>query len=507
MIQVEDYEQVRRAFFIENKSLRQIEQEFGHCRRTIKKALASPEPPGYTLTVPRAAPKLGPFKEQVDRLLDENETLPRKQRYTAHQIYKQLQAAGYTGSESSVQSYVAQRRKDQRRPAIYLPLEFDPGVDAQVDWGEAEAILGGERLTAQLFVARLNYSRRLFVRAYPTQRQEAFFEGHGLAFHHWGGVPERISYDNLTVAVRRVLEGHTREEQKAFVVFRSYYLFASHFCTPGQGHEKGGVESAVGYVRRNFLTPPPQVADFEALNALLLSACLEDDARRVDRQPLTIGEAWALERPKLRPLPRHDYACCVTIPVTLNPYGQVAFETNRYSVPADRARRQLILKAYPFWIEISNGDECLARHPRCYGHKQDIFDPLHYLPLLEERPGAFEHARPMRQWRAVWPPAYEELLARLTAQGDKNGEITREFVRILSLHRDYPAELVEQAITQALAYGCPHLEGVRLCLHHLQSPDPQPAALDLSTRPELAEVGNQPIVLAAYEQLLTEVAP
>jgi transposase len=246
MLQVEDYEQMRQAFFVEGKSLRQIEREFGHCRRTLKKALAAPEPPGSRLKVPRAAPKLGPVQEQIDRLLAENETLPRKRGYTARQIFKRVQAAGYAGSESRIQSYVARWRKDRRRPAIYLPLEFDPGRDAQVDWGEAEAILAGERVTVQLFVARLNYSRRLFVRAYPRQRQEAFLEGHVLAFHHWGGVPERISYDNLTLAVRRVLEGHTREEQRAFVAFRSHYLFASHFCTPGQGHEKGGVESAVG---------------------------------------------------------------------------------------------------------------------------------------------------------------------------------------------------------------------------------------------------------------------
>jgi hypothetical protein len=320
-------------------------------------------------------------------------------------------------------------------------------------------------------------------------------------------VPRRLAYDNLTAAVRRVLTGHSRQEQQAFVVFRSHHLFASHFCTPGQGHEKGGVEHGVGFGRRNFLVPVPAVASFTELNGLLLAECQADDARQVEGQPLTIGEAWAQEKSALLPLPVGDFPCCLTRPVHLTPYSQVEFETNRYSVPVDKAQRQLVLKAYPFQVEILYLDEVLARHPRSYGRGQDIFDPLHYLPLLEERPGAFEHARPMRQWRAVWPPAYEALLARLMAQGDKNGEITREFVRILSLHRDYPAELVEQAITQALAYGCPHLEGVRLCLHHLQSPDPQPAALDLSTRPELAEVGNQPIVLAAYEQLLAEATP
>jgi hypothetical protein len=387
---------------------------------------------------------------------------------------------------------------------VYIPLEFDPGTDAQVDWGEAIAIVADQRTTAQVFFMRLCYSRRLFVMAFPAQKQEAFFEGHVRAFHHFQGVPQRISYDNLKVAVQRILEGRTRQEQQKFTVFRSHYLFESHFCTPGQGHEKGRVEGGVGFGRRNFMVPPPNVASFDELNAHLLAACLEDDERCVDRQPMAIGEAWEVEKPYLLQLPEKDFECCVVDAVTLNGFGQVEFETNRYSVPAEDAYRNLVIKAYPFRVDVLHLDNVIASHPRCYGKKQDILDPLHYLPLLEQRPGAFDHAKPIRRWRESWPPAYERLLARLREQWP-DGKGVQEFVRILRLHEEHPAELIVQAVEQALAYGCIHLDGVQLCLRQLVEPEPLMSAIDLSAWPELAEVGSQALDLRLYDELLERV--
>jgi transposase len=241
MISVERREQIRRAYFVDDKSMRKIAKELRCSRNTVKKAIASPEGEPYTLTSPRSAPVLGSYTKQIDELLAESEQMPRKQRYTGHKIYELIQAEGYTGSESGVRRYIGQRRREKRRPKVYLPLEFDPGTDGQVDWGEAVAVIAGERVTVQVFVMRLNYSRKLFVRAYPTQKQECFLDAHVQAFHFFGGVPHRISYDNLKTAVVRILEGRNRQEQRTFVVFRSHYLFESHFCTPGKGNEKGGV--------------------------------------------------------------------------------------------------------------------------------------------------------------------------------------------------------------------------------------------------------------------------
>ncbi|MHC4752296.1 MAG: IS21 family transposase [Planctomycetota bacterium] len=497
---VEEIEQIRRAYFLENKSMRQIAREMEISRNTVRKALdrASWE---YTLSKPRPVPVLGPYKERINELLAENARLPRKQRYTSHLIYQAIHSEGYTGAESTVRRYVGQQRREKKARDVYLPLEYDPGTDAQVDWGEAIVIMCGEPVTVELFMMRLCYSRRMFVMAFPFQKQEAFLEGHVCAFHHFGGVPHRLTYDNLTTAVLRVLKGKNRKEQETFISFRSHYLYESNFCTPGQAHEKGGIEHGVGYARRNFLVPPPEVNSFEELNAHLLAACLGDDSRCIHGQEKTIKENWGMEKAHLLPLPEWDYQCCVTRSVHVNPYSQAEYETNRYSVPVDAAYRDLVLKAYPFQVEILHQDQVLATHPRCFGRNQDVIEPSHYLPLLEQRPGAFQHAKPMRRWREQLPPVYEQLLESLRDSYEGNHGI-REFLKILKLHGEYPVQIVEQAVTLALEYGCLHVDGVRLCLHQLLNPETPVPSLDLTDCPRLAGVGSQSVDLSCYQQLL-----
>lgn len=502
MLSVEHCEAIRRAYYVEQKSVRQIARELRCSRKTVDKALASATPATYTRTVPYASPKLGPFKQRIAELLAEREQQPPKQRYTSTRIYQLLRAEGYQGSPARLRGYLGSLHWRQPRPRSFFPLEFDPGQDAQVDWGEAIAVIAGVRVTIQLFVLRLCFSHLTFAMAFPTQRQEAFFLGHVLAFRFFGGVPHRLSYDNLTTAVKKVLTGHTRIEQAAFITFRSHYLFASHFCTVGEGHEKGQVEHGVGYVRRNFLVPIPVVDSFAVLNAHLLAKCEEERARTVHGEEQPIGVRWQQERPTLRPHPAHDLPCCVTVEATRTPYSQVIFETNRYSVPVDRGGSQLTLRAYPFQVEILDREQVLARHPRSYAREQDLFDPLHYLPLLEQRPGAFEHAKPIRRWRETWPPCYSALLERLR-QRDGDGPGLRSFIQVLQLHQHYPAPLIAQAITEALTLGAIHLEGVRLCLHQLQAPDALPPSLDLAQQPQLAQIGAQPLDLTCYDQLLT----
>lgn len=502
MLSVEQREAIRRAYYVEQKSVRQIARELHCSRKSVDKALVSASPTAYTRTAPYASPKLGPFKQRITELLAEREQQPPKQRYTSTRLYQILRAEGYQGSPARLRGYLGSIHWRQPRPRSFFPLEFDPGQDAQVDWGEAIAVIAGVRLTIQLFVLRLCFSHLTFAMAFPTQRQEAFFEGHVHAFRFIGGVPHRLSYDNLTAAVKKVLTGHNRIEQAAFITFRSHYLFASHFCTVGEGHEKGQVEHGVGYVRRNFLVPIPVVASFAALNAHLLAKCEQERARTVHGEEQPIGVRWQQELPALRPHPAHDLPCCVTVEATRTPYSQVIFETNRYSVPVDRGGSQLTLRAYPFVVEILDRNLILARHPRSYAREQDLFDPLHYLPLLEQRPGAYEHAKPIRRWRETWPPCYSALLERLR-QREGDGPGLRMFIAVLQLHQHYPAPLIAQAISEALALGAIHLEGVRLCLHQLQAPDALPPSLELAHQPQLAQIGTQPLDLTRYDQLLT----
>lgn len=504
MLSVEQREAIRRAYYVEKKSVRQIARELHCSRKTVTKALASATPAAYTRSLPYASPKLGPFKDRLVELLAEREQQPPKQRYTATKLYEILHSEGYQGSPARLRGYLGSIRWRQPRPRSFFPLEFDPAQDAQVDWGEAVAVIAGERLTVQLFVLRLCFSRRTFAMAFPTQRQEAFFLGHIHAFRFIGGVPHRLSYDNLTTAVRKVLTGHDRIEQDAFITFRSHYLFESHFCTVGEGHEKGQVEHGVGYVRRNFLVPIPVVESFAALNAHLLARCEQDSARTVHGQEESITALWRKELPLLRPPPAHDLPCCRTLAVTRTPYSQVVFETNRYSLPVDQGGTHLTLRAYPFEIEILDRERVLARHPRSYGREQDLFDPLHYLALLEQRPGAFEHAKPIRRWRETWPACYSLLLERLRRR-DGDGPGLRAFIAVLQLHQHYPAALIAQAIEQALTLGVLHVDGIRLCLNQLEQPVALPPSLNLDHQPQLASIGSQPLDLARYDQLLTGV--
>lgn len=207
MVKVEDYEAIRKRYFVDGWSIRKISRELKHCRRTIRQAIVQAKPTPYKLKKPRAKPVLGPYQSKIEELVAENKNMPRKQRYTARKIFLEIQKEGYAGSEGSVRRYVAELRKEQQKGQAYLPLEFDPGKDAQVDWGEAEAVIAGERVTVQVFVMRLNYSRARFAMVYPFQKQEAFLEGHIQAFDFFGGVPRNVTYDNLKTAVFKILEG------------------------------------------------------------------------------------------------------------------------------------------------------------------------------------------------------------------------------------------------------------------------------------------------------------
>jgi len=499
---VDDYEAIRRAYFIDNWSIREIGRRMRHGRAVIRKAIAQAEPEKYKLTRPRQARVLEPYKPKIEELLAKSEKNPRKQRYTAHKIYQLLQKEGYSGSEGSVHNYVSQVRKKRKQAPVFLPLEFDPGQDAQVDWGEVVVEIAGKRQTVQVFILRLNYSKARFVMAFPFQKQEAFFEGHIQAFRFFGGVPRRLTYDNLKTAVFRVLEGHNRQEQAAFKAFRSYYLFESHYCTPAQGHEKGGVESDVGYSQRNFFVPIPQANNFEELNASLRQNCLDDMHRQVRGQTQPVLELWQAERTLFLPLGATDYSACSTHMVKVNPYSQVVFETNRYSVPTEYVSRQLALRAYPFRVEILSLERIVATHVRCFGREQDVLDPLHYLELLEQRPGAFEHALPLRQWRKTWSADYERLLEAMRER-NPDGRGVREFVAVLKLHQSYPGEAVAQAVKQALELGTDHLDGVQLCLRQILGSEILPGSMDMESYPDFAGVGNQPVNLEQYNQLLS----
>jgi hypothetical protein len=385
---------------------------------------------------------------------------------------------------------------------VVIPLEHDPG-EAQVDWGVAQVIMAGHQTSVRLFCFRLCYSQKSFVMAFPTERREAFFAGHVAAFNFIEGVPRRITYDNLPTAVQRVLKGGRREEQGEFIAFRSHYLFESNFCRPGKegAHEKGLVENLVGYARRNFLVPLPEVESFEELNAFLLTRCRASDGRLLPGQGRTVSEAWEAERSHFLPLPRFPWPCCSAHVLKASRSSVVRFEGNRYSVPAGYASRNVLLRAYVDRVDIAHGERVIASHPRSYGRGQDILDPYHYVPVLQVKPGAFHHAKAVRRY--PWPPVFRRALAFLEER-HPDGKGVREFLRILALKEEAGEERLGQALELALRHRCLAADAVRHLLHQLEAPRQEPPRLDLrALRVVAPAVPVRDVTL--YNQLLRKV--
>ena len=258
---MKQYELIRTAHRVYGKGIREISRDFGHHRSTMRRALAGDEPVYSRKKVPHS-PVMEPVAATVEEWLKEDRKNHKKQRHTARRVYTRLvEEQGFKGGESTVRRWVRQKKQELGfdTTEAMVPLCPEAGKEAEVDWGTAQVIMNGVPTQVKLFCMRSRYSGKSFVRAYPLERQEMFFEGHIHAFSYFGGIHPVLVYDNLTTAVRRILKGKARLEQARFVSFRSYYTFQARFCNAGQGHEKGGVEGLVGYSRRNFLVPLPEV--------------------------------------------------------------------------------------------------------------------------------------------------------------------------------------------------------------------------------------------------------
>jgi transposase len=496
VLKVDQVEQIRRAYFIDGKSIHQIAREGHHHRRTVRKAIQDAGPPCYTLSHARTRPVLGPFLATIDRWLSEDEAQPRKQQHTARRIYHRLVAEhGFGGGESTVREYLRKQRPKER--PLFIPLAYEPGQDAQFDFGEAVVMMKGRPLTVQVLVGRLCSSKLPFLMAFPNQQQEALFEGHQDAFSFFGGVPHAIWYDRMSQAVKRGFPGNKPQEQEAFIAFRSHHLFQSRFCNPREAHEKGLVENLVGYARRNFLVPVPEVDSFQELNALLRERCLAEAKRRLRGETLTIGELWDEERPHLLPLPERPFPCCRTVPVHTNGFSLVTFQTNRYSVPVEHAHGPLLLRAFVERVEVTDGTEVVAVHPRCYGREQDVLDVFHYLPLLKKRPGAFDHAKPLKTW--AHPPILDRYMGELRDRLPQRAA-TLEFLRVLELCRTHSLEEVARTVEQAMATGSLGADTVAYLLRADHSPAQHVAFTMLTSAPSCPVVQGRD--LSQYNLLL-----
>jgi hypothetical protein len=288
----------------------------------------------------------------------------------------------------------------------------------------------------------------------------------------------------MSQAVMRALPGHKPQEQEAFIAFRSHYLFESRFCNPREAHEKGLVENLVGYARRNYLVPLPEVDSFQELNALLRQRCMAETKRCLRGETKTIGELWNEDRPHLLKVPECPFPCCRTVPVRPNRLSMVTFQTNRYSVPVEHASKPLLLRAYVDRVEITNGASLLAIHDRCYLREQDILSVFHYLPLLRERPGAFDHAKPLKMWPR--PAVLDHYLAELRERMPHR-LASLEFLRVVELCVDHSTSEVAAAVEQAMTSGSLGAGTVSFLLRANRTPF-QPLPPILATAPACPSV-------------------
>jgi transposase len=495
---VELYGRVRYAVQIEGLSNREAARRFGIDPRTVAKMLVFSVPPGYRRSLPPKRPKLDPFIGLIDRILEEDKSRPAKQRHTSKRIFERLRDEhGYAGGLTIVKDYVHACRQRQRE--VFVPLRHDPG-HAQADFGEALAVIGGVERKIHFFAMDLPHSDACFVQAYPAETTEAFCAGHRAAFSYFGRVPQSILYDNTKIAVARILGDGKRQRTRVFSELQSHYLFLDRFGRPGKGNDKGKVEGLVGWIRRNYLVPVPQAASFATLNEKLLDDCRRRLADRLRGHDETIGERLVRDLAAFQSLPPTPYDACEKKAGRVSSLSLVRYRGTDYSVPTAYGHREVLIRGYVHEVVISCGADVIARHARSYEREDFVFNPLHYLALLERKTGALDQAAPLADWEL--PEEFATLRRLLEARMGKRGK--REFVQVLRLLEVFRAEDVLAGVRDALARGVIGFDAVKhLVLCRIER---RPPRLDLTVYPYLPRAHVTTTSAKAYMDLLTGIA-
>lgn len=500
---MEQFEQIRRDHAQEGLSKRALAAKYGVHRRAVRQALECATPPVKRAPEHRPAPKLGPYRQIIDRWLNDDLSAPRKQRHTARRVWQRLVAEHDADvSERQVARYVAARRREIGAAVLgTVPLIATPGAEAEVDWGEATVVLAGERVVVQVFVMRACFSGASFVVAFRRQTQQAFLEGHARAIDFFEGTFATVRYDNLKAAVTQVLRGRRRVESDRFVALRSHYLFDAVFCLPGVegAHEKGGVEGEVGRFRRRHLVPVPAFGSLRELNEHLEGCCRDDLARTITGQRDTVAVRLQQERLLLGPLPERWETGEPATP-RVDGKGMVTVRQNRYSVPIGLVGRPVNALVRADEIVISHGGTTVAVHERADGRFEVRAQLDHYLELLAKKPGALARSLALHQARELgeWPSCFDELWQQLHARYGVS-PAARQIVDTLLLVREHGTDRVQAAVTEALAAGAVDHAAVQLLCARGAAPT-VPAALQIDGR--LAGIGAPPPDdLGRYDQL------
>jgi transposase len=426
-------------------SKREVLRREGIHWETLKKILEHSEPPGYQVKHARPKPKIGPYLEQIAQIIENDKHLPKKQRHTAKRIYERIEEMGYQGKYTQVKEAVREIKRVKRE--VFMPLIHRPG-EAQADFGYALVKISGVLKKVGFFVMALPYSDVFFAMAFERECTESHWEGHVQAFKFFGGVPCRISYDNSRIMVSKVIGSYKRKLTDGFLKLQSHYLFREHFCRVGRPNEKGVVEGLIKFSRLNFFVPVPQVHDLEELNARLAEMCREDMKRRLRGKSGTKAELFVKDQAVFLDLPSSSFDACRKQPTRANSLSLVRFDDNDYSVPVTYAHHEILVKGYVNRVVLCHKEKVVAEHRRSWEKEGVFFNYLHYLPLLERKPGSLDHARPLANLNLS--ECFDTLRRRLVMEQDKEGDGIREFIRVLRLLEDHPMARVRQAVEKAL---------------------------------------------------------
>jgi transposase len=450
MLIVETIAKIRRAFFVQGKSIKAICRDLGVSRKVVRKVIRSGSTEFRYHREDQPLPKIGRWRDALDQLLLANEAKTARERLTLIRIFEELRDHGYDGSYDAVRRYAKRWIKDRGHAtaAAYVPLSFAPGEAYQFDWSHEVVLLDGVTVIVKVAHVRLCHSRMLFVRAYPRETQEMVFDAHDRAFALFKGTCGRGIYDNMKTAVETVFVGKNRLYNRRFQQMCSHYLVEPVACTPASGWEKGQVENQVGLVRERFFTPRLRFKSYDEMNAWLLDKCIA--YAKAHHHPeltgQTVWEVFEAERPKLVPYAgRFDGFHAV--PASVSKTCLVRFDNNKYSVAASAVGRPVEVHAYADRIVIRQDGRIVAEHPRSFGRSDTVYDPWHYVPVLARKPGALRNGAPFKDW--VLPAAMERIRRKLTGADDGN----RQMVEILTAVITDGLPAVEAACAEAIAQG------------------------------------------------------
>lgn len=479
-------------------SAREAARRFGISRDSVKKMLSFSVPPGYRRKATVKRPKLDGFTAIIDAWLTEDRGRNHKQRHTAKRVFERLRDEhGFTGGYTIIKDYM--RERERRGREMFVPLAHAPG-HAQADFGEAVVIIGGVEQKAHFFAFDLPQSDACFVRAYPAATSEAWVDGHVHAFAFFGRVPVSVLYDNDKCLVARILPDGIRKRAKLFSGFLSHYLIRDRYGRPGKGNDKGGVEGLVGYARRNFMVPVPRFPSWEAFNLWLEEQCSKRQADVLRGHHETIGQRLERDLDAMADLPPAPFDACDQATGRVSSQALVRYKTNDYSVPVAYGHRDVWLRGYVDAVVIGCGGDVIARHPRSYEREDMVFDPLHYLPLIERKINAFDQAAPLAAWDL--PSEFQTLRRLMEARASKAGR--REYVQVLRLLETFDLGDLHVAVKAALRMGAVGFDAVKHLV--LCQVEKRPPKLDLDIYPYLPRANVGTTSAASYLCLVTRSA-